>query len=275
LQVEDEIVNVRLFRAREAARRASLPGVQRLVELALQKDLAWLVKDLRALARFDPMLAGLISSEELQIDALGNLKRYLLPAELFPVLAEAHFKTAVEQARLRVPGLASQMMDRLGAILPLRREVLLRCAPAPPATVRGRLSDLQQLGAAPKPTRGYVGMAADLDTLLPKHFLETISFEQLPHIPRYLKAMLIRAERALLNPPKDQERLRQLAPYQEVLRQFDVHPRKSSEARRQVEELRWMIEEFKVSLFAQELRTVIPISAKRLDQQLARIGGTG
>jgi ATP-dependent helicase HrpA len=78
-----------------------------------------------------------------------------------------------------------------------------------------------------------------------------------------------------LNPPKDQERLRQLAPYQEVLRQFDVHPRKSSEARRQVEELRWMIEEFKVSLFAQELRTVIPISAKRLDQQLARIGGTG
>src|SRR5262249_27710713 len=57
LQVEDDTVSLRLFRGQEAARRASLPGVQRLVEFALQKDLAWLQKDLRALSRFEPLLA--------------------------------------------------------------------------------------------------------------------------------------------------------------------------------------------------------------------------
>jgi ATP-dependent helicase HrpA len=274
LEVEDENVNVRLFRAQETSRRASLPGVRRLVELALQRDLAWLVKDLRGLARFDPLLDGLISCEELQAGALGNLKRYLLPAELFPALAESHFSTAVEQARARLPGLASQFMDRLRAILPLRREVLLRSTPASPAATRGTLSDFKQLGASPKAARGYAGMRAELDALLPNDFLETIPFEQLPHLPRYLKAMLIRAERASLNPVKDQERLRQVAPYQEGLRELSGSPSKSAEGRRRVEEFRWMIEEFKVSLFAQELRTVIPISAKRLDQQLDRIRET-
>src|SRR5262249_11892031 len=58
-------VNVRLFRTLDQARDASLAGVQRLVELAIQKDLAWLEKDLRALSRFDALYMPLGSNEEL------------------------------------------------------------------------------------------------------------------------------------------------------------------------------------------------------------------
>ena len=99
-------------------------------------------------------------------------------------------------------------------------------------------------------------------------FLERIAYDRLTHLPRYLKALLIRAERAALNPAKDQERLRQLAPYQDALKKLQAQPARSPEAQRQIEAFRWMVEEFKVSLFAQELGTAMPVSPKRLDQQL-------
>jgi ATP-dependent helicase HrpA len=83
--------------------------------------------------------------------------------------------------------------------------------------------------------------------------------------------MLIRAERAGLNPLKEQERVRQLAPYLEALRRHEATQTMSIEGGRLVKEFRWMVEEFKVSLFAQELRTAYPISPKRLDQHLERI----
>jgi ATP-dependent helicase HrpA len=80
--------------------------------------------------------------------------------------------------------------------------------------------------------------------------------------------MLTRFERAAQQPLKDQERARQLAPYVEALRALQPGPNATAEARAKTEEFRWMIEEFKVSLFAQELGTAFPISPKRLDQHL-------
>jgi ATP-dependent helicase HrpA len=278
LQVEETNINLRLFQTQESARRKSLEGVRRLVELALQKDLAWLQKDLRGLARFQPMLppGGV---DELQETAFENLKRHILPSEPFPVLSEANFKAAVEQSRGRIPGLALQLIDRVGMIFQLRQDILRRVGPPSSpvsAPVRKQtLSDLKQLGTSPSAPNSANPLANELEALLPKRFLESVPFEQLSHYPRYLKALLTRAERAKLNPVKDQERARQLAPYQEALRKLEAAPPKSVEARQSVAEFRWMLEEFKVSLFAQELGTAMPVSAKRLDQQLERIRQSG
>ena len=115
---------------------------------------------------------------------------------------------------------------------------------------------------------------AELAGLVSRRFLERIAYDRLPHLSRYLKALLIRAERAALNPAKDQERLRQLAPYQEALKKLRTEPARSPEAQRQREAFRWMIEEFKVSLFAQELGTAVPVSPKRLDKQLELVQRT-
>jgi ATP-dependent helicase HrpA len=86
--------------------------------------------------------------------------------------------------------------------------------------------------------------------------------------------LLVRAERAALNPVKNQERLRQLAPYAEALRKLRSQPARSPEAGRQIEALRWMVEEFKISLFAQEVGTAAPISPARLDLQMELIRNT-
>jgi ATP-dependent helicase HrpA len=116
---------------------------------------------------------------------------------------------------------------------------------------------------AAKPTNVW---AEALDALLPRNFLEEIPFAQLAHLPRYLKALTMRMERAKLNPLKDRERLAQLAPYTAALKKIRENPPKAAEAKRRVEEFRWLIEEFKVSVFAQELGTAMPVSPQRLEQ---------
>jgi ATP-dependent helicase HrpA len=268
-------VNVRLLRGRDLARAASLAGVQRLVELAVQKELAWLEKDLRALSRYDALYSSMGDSAELREISLEHLKRHILPQEPLPALTRACFETAVAQARQRLPGLASQFMDRLGIILQLRRQVeqriCPRVVPAPPRSQR--LSSLGQLGAtAAIPAANP--LAGELAGLMPARFLEQIGYDRLTHLPRYLKGLLIRAERAALNPAKDQERLRRLAPYQAALKELLAQPARSPAVRLQIEAFRWLIEEFKISLFAQELGTAMPVSPKRLEQHLEIIRNT-
>jgi ATP-dependent helicase HrpA len=268
-------VNVRLLRTRDLARTTSLSGVQRLVELAVQKDLAWLEKDLRPLSRFDALYSSLGDSAELRETSLDHLKRYIFPSELLPALTRAHFETAVAQARQRLPGLASQFMDRLGVILQLRQQAQQRIGAAM-ASVAPRLktlSSLDQLGSNTT-IRAINPLADELSNLVSSRFLERIAYDRLTHLPRYLKGLLVRAERAVLNPAKNQERLRQLTPYQDALRKLQAQPTRSPEALSQIETFRWMVEEFKISLFAQEIGTAIPVSPKRLDQQLEIIRNT-
>jgi len=272
IEFAEGAVNVRLFRSPDPANAASLVGVGRLVELALQKDLAWLEKDLRALSRFEALYAPLGGSAELRETSLEHLRRHLLSSASSPTLSRAALEAAVLEARRRLPGLAPQFIDRLGLILQLRQQVQQRVGapksadPSQPRT----LSSLSQLGL-PTAARAVHPLAVELAGLASARFLERIEYEQLPHLTRYLKALLLRSERAALNPGKDQERQRQIAPYQESLKKLQAQPPRSPEAQRQIETFRWMIEEFKVSLFAQELGTAMPVSAKRLDQQLEAI----
>jgi ATP-dependent helicase HrpA len=267
-------VSLRLFRTEDLAKQASLGGVQKLVELALSKDFAWLHRDLRGLNRFDALVANLCPLDELQEDAYENLKRHVLPGEVFWPLHEVDFVKAVQQTRLEIPGLAQKLIDQVGVILRARKEIQQRCGPSPllPTTKPKTFSDLSQLNVATKDAAKPANLwAEELEALLPRNFLSAIPFAQLTHIPRYLKALATRMERAKLNPVKDRERVQLIAPYLVKLKAHAVIPPKSAEARRRLEEFRWMVEEYKVSLFAQELGTAYPVSLKRLDEQLSHI----
>jgi len=274
LQADDSSgVSLRLFRSADLARLPTLGGIQRLVELALSKEFAWLHRDLRALHGFAALSTNLCPAEELQENAFENLKRHILPAEVFPALTEANFLAAVQQTRLLIPGLAMRLVDQVGAILKLRQEIQRRCGPSPvpPATRPKTLSDLSLLSLAMKDAQKPANLwAEELDALLPRNFLETIPFGRIAHLPRYLKALATRMERAKLNPVKDKERVQQLAPYVAALRQLAANPPKAADSRRRLAEFRWMVEEFKVSLFAQELGTAAPVSPQRLDQLLKK-----
>ncbi len=112
-------------------------------------------------------------------------------------------------------------------------------------------------------------MRAQLALLTPPGFLRDVPATALSEYPRYLKALALRAERALRDPVRDQARMLELKVFSAALataRAAGV----SSRADWQV--LRWELEELRVSLFAQELGTQPGISVKKLSARLARLG---
>jgi ATP-dependent helicase HrpA len=126
---------------------------------------------------------------------------------------------------------------------------------------------------APKPARDDPWQA-ELEALLPADFLERATSERLDHLPRYLKALATRIERARLNPTKDRERVERLRPYLERLRALESRPAGSSDRQAALAEFRQAVEEFRVSLFAQELGTAFPVSPQRLDELVGRVMNT-
>lgn len=290
LAVEESTVSVRLFRAEAAARHASLAGIRRLVELAIQKELAWSVRDLRSLARFAPLYAPLGSLDELVSAAECHLREVVLPSEPFCPLTTANFQAAVESARTRLRGAVPPLVDRIGHILELRNQVVQKAGtpasgsrlPTPAKPKAAVLTDLSQLAIKARPSSPLAAAPAsasappnpwqaELMALVPPRFPAVFAPMVLQHLPRYLKALVIRMDRARLNPAKEQERVRQLFPYLEVIRQATAKPASTPEAAMLINEFRWMIEEYKVSLFAQELGTAQPVSPKRLDEMAQRL----
>ncbi|MEO6799102.1 MAG: ATP-dependent RNA helicase HrpA [Rhodanobacter sp.] len=114
----------------------------------------------------------------------------------------------------------------------------------------------------------YDDMHEQLDALLTPGFLRDLPRSRLAHYPRYLKATRLRAERLRQDPAKDQQRMLQVMPYWRAYLQYRGATSDSTD----LAELRWLIEEWRVSLFAQELRTAEPVSAKRLAKALAALG---
>ncbi len=113
----------------------------------------------------------------------------------------------------------------------------------------------------------------EMEELLPGDFLCRFTAERLVHTPRYLKALKIRAERGLLNREKDRQREQELQSFVARLQERRDHlsPLASDEKKRALADLSLMVEEFKVSLFAQELKTAFPVSARRLEEKLGEI----
>ena len=112
-----------------------------------------------------------------------------------------------------------------------------------------------------------------MTSLLPLDFLIHYSEERLNHIGRYLRALTVRAERGSVHLQKALERgkeIEELDKWREsALRELPAYA--SDEKRRALDDFRWMIEEYKVSLFAQELKTAIPVSRKRIEARMAEI----
>jgi ATP-dependent helicase HrpA len=102
---------------------------------------------------------------------------------------------------------------------------------------------------------GYPGLETDVDALIGPNFLRTTPLEQFWNFPRYLQAIKLRAERWQKNPQKDAERAKSLQRYSNP-----------------PSEVRWLVEEYRVSLFAQELGTSEPVSSVKLDKAIAASG---
>jgi ATP-dependent helicase HrpA len=246
LTVEQEQVQLRIFRRKEEAEAASRAGIARLAELSLRRELAWLHKELQGLEKLKELYVTLGPGDELMETAWENLRRYLFPATGFSPLTTLAFEAYVAQARARMNGSGLALVDRARAVLMRRQEALLHRRPLP-------------------------NMRAQLDALVPRRFLERVPFERLVHLPRYVQALSVRADRAALNPAKDAEKWNRIEPYVRAYAELWREAVDRSERWIELEEFGWLLEEYKVSSFAQELGTAMPVSAKRLDEALSSL----
>ena len=103
----------------------------------------------------------------------------------------------------------------------------------------------------------------------PKRFLAETPWPQLPHITRYLKAVTLRLDKYRADPARDAARLAELRPLEQKYWRL-VAERKGQLDDRMLE-FRWLLEELRVSFFAQELRTPQPVSVKRLEKAWAQL----
>jgi ATP-dependent helicase HrpA len=113
-------------------------------------------------------------------------------------------------------------------------------------------------------------MRAQLAALAPPGFLRDVPAAALADYPRYLRALVLRSERALRDPGKDQARMLELKPFADALAGAAANDRLGDP---EWQALRWDLEELRVSLFAQELGAKAGVSPKRLAQRLARLQG--
>ena len=111
--------------------------------------------------------------------------------------------------------------------------------------------------------------AQQLQRLMPKRFMAATPWNQLQHFARYLKAIVLRLDKWRADPARDASKLLELKPQEQRYWRL-VAERKGAVDDRMLE-FRWLLEELRVSFFAQELRTPQPVSVKRLDKAWSQL----
>jgi ATP-dependent helicase HrpA len=112
--------------------------------------------------------------------------------------------------------------------------------------------------------------AQQLSRLMPKRFLCGTPWAALQHYGRYLKAITARLEKYRSDPARDAARLAELRPLEQ--RYWRLVAERKGVMDERLQEFRWLLEELRVSFFAQELRTPQPVSVKRLEKAWAQLG---
>lgn len=113
----------------------------------------------------------------------------------------------------------------------------------------------------------YHEYQARLEDIAPADFLLEKSYEEIEHCPRHLKALELRISRAEQSEAKDVKKNLRIEPFAAKLKLFSPSASHTGSCRRAIAQYKLMVEEFRVSVFAPELGTVIPVSEKRLQQK--------
>lgn len=239
LEKDSGAVNLKLYRDPDTAVAVTRTGLPALAEEMVGRDMGWFERDLsKELKRVSLGLAFLLSPEELFHDSLILLKGHLFRCEQPLPVTRRKLEDMAASARVEMKGQVPRYVDLLETILG-RRE-----------------SALAQAGSSP-------AWQAELDALLHKRFLRVVSYERLKAYPRYLEALDLRIRRARQNPSRDAEKARTFVDW---IRRFQELKAPRTEKQR----LRWLLEEYKVQVFAQELGTREKVSEKILREAFAK-----
>jgi ATP-dependent helicase HrpA len=258
LQDEGHGVRLRLYASEGSAREATRGGLTRLAALAVpqqhelvrrryavDRDFTLLVAGAGLGNRVFAEIADRAVTEAILPGALTTEHDYVVPS------TKAEFEAAVDHGRSDVVERGDDIARVVRTVLTTLREIRVQLS-----AMHGTVFDIVR-----------ATVERQLEALLAPGWIRGTPSPWWEQLPKYVRAIARRLERARGDVERDRRLQAQVDPYvralTEVLAAADADS--PSEARTQ---LRWMLEEFRLSLFAQDLRTVRPVSAKRLDEQV-------
>jgi ATP-dependent helicase HrpA len=249
---------LRLLPSKEAADAAHRGGVRRMFRIEYRRDVKSLATHLPHFGQMALQYYTLGKSEELREDLLTLTVDRALFSDTPVPRRQSDYETLKHKAATRLTETADRVTTVASAILQEYHDLTLL------------MDELGAgLGAAISDVR------EQLAYLLPHHFLLTTPWEWLEHVPRYLKGMRLRLEK--LNAGGEDILTRDYAGMAAVAPWWNGYlERKEQHAARGIVDpemalFRWMLEEYRVSLFAQELGTATPISERRLEKQWEKV----
>ncbi|MBF0164688.1 MAG: ATP-dependent RNA helicase HrpA [Magnetococcales bacterium] len=258
LQDDGESVSLRLMNDPMRAIETTRGGLARLFMLHLASVLQGLRRNQplskEASMAFLTLTMGKPGPHVTVIDqAIQRAIRHLfLPSEGSIIRGPDEFQLRLQSGRARLVPEVQAGVNQAQKILDGYVAVRQGIRQAPPQVLKEAVPDIQ----------------AQLTHLLPPDFLNTVPSPWLERLPVYLKAIQIRLERCARDPLKDSRAIGEILPFwREYQKRAERHAREGLTDPELIQ-LRWMIEEWRVSLFAQELGTALPVSTKRLAAQL-------
>jgi ATP-dependent helicase HrpA len=252
---EGDAVALRAFDTRDAAQAAHRGGLRRLFMLLLKEQVKYLEKNLPDAQRLG-MLFMMPNSpfsgtqQELQQQILAMTFERCCLNDPLPANG-AEFTVRGKEAKNRLLLIAQELARLVGSVLTEYQAVQ---------------RNLPQLKAH---LQANQDIRAQLEWLLHKHFIADTPYERLQHVPRYLKAINLRIEKLRSNPARDAQCMAQMQPLTQAWQKLRQAQQGNSDPR--VDEFAWLMQELRVSLFAQELKTPVIVSVKRLEKMLAGI----
>jgi ATP-dependent helicase HrpA len=236
--------NLEVFDDPNVAARTHRIGLRRLFALQFKDQLKFAEKNIPGLQQMGMQFMSVGSPEELREQIVNKAIDIACLQDPLPTDA-ASFNKRKDEGKGRIGLLINEIARLVGQVL---------------AEFHGMPKRLQNLSQAVASD-----MQAQLQGLVHKRFVADTEYSQLAHFPRYLKAMNVRLEKLRTGAPRD---ALLMSEWQNAATQFQRtiknQPMKNLDPR--MTEFRWMLEELRVSLFAQELRTPMPVSSKRLQK---------
>jgi ATP-dependent helicase HrpA len=254
LRDDGDSVALHVFADRAQAQAAHPLGVRRLLEFALADKMKQARKQLPVSPKTGLLYASIESQERLRGDIVDAAINAVLAEGLDAIRDRPGFEQRRDEAGRRLFGEAMERLKLADAILSAVAELKPQLEAPLMGWARGNLDDLREQLAA----------------LVHPGFLRETPADALAQLPRYLKAMTLRAERAKRDPARDQARMLELKPFVDAL-QGAYASGVAHDAGWQA--LRWELEELRVSVFAQELGARAGVSPKKLAQRLQALRG--
>lgn len=242
---------IRLLESPESARRATRAGARRLFMLQLQKEIEYLSHHIPGLDAMALNHATVGSREELKRDLMSAIVDRALFYDGEPVLTQAEFIRRATDGWRRLTRTAAEISALAAEILAEYQTVHRELSRVFPPLMLSSARDMRDQVAH----------------LVYPGFLTQTPFEWLRHVPRYLRGVAMRLKK-LLNAglPRDIAAMEQVAvlwsDYKSRAKEFHRLGRHDDN----LAKFRWMLEEFRISLFAQELKAAVPVSSQRLER---------